>query len=163
MVISWCRKDILTHFLNSGHWKERFGRSRVNGILGRRMAQWPHNLPFGSLKKRLWWIRWRCFKSSKGLTNWFSESWSSKKKSDEFAEVKIYVGEWSSELIICLLEVLKNDFFEDDEVTIQDFKRPWVLIFGYLGIENSELFEISWVMFEAGECPCISLFDDWTS
>jgi hypothetical protein len=65
------------------------------------------------------------------------------KKSDEFAEVKFYVGEWCSELITCILEVLKNDFFEVDEVMIQDFKRPWELIFCYLGIKKSELVEIA--------------------
>jgi hypothetical protein len=61
----------------------------------------------------------------------------------EFAALKFYVGEWCLELIICLLDGLKNDFFEVDEVMIQDFKRPWELIFCYLGIENSELVEIA--------------------
>jgi hypothetical protein len=66
-----------------------------------------------------------------------------KKVFHEFAEVTFYVGEWCLELIICFLDVLKNDFSEVNEVTIQDFKRPWELIFCYLGIENSELGEIA--------------------
>jgi hypothetical protein len=34
------------------------------------------------------------------------------------------VGEWPVELIICLLDVLKNDFVEVDEAMFQGVQRP---------------------------------------
>jgi hypothetical protein len=54
-----------------------------------------------------------------------------------------YVAEWSSELIICLLQVLNNDFGGVDEVMFQGVERRWELIFCVLGIENSELVEVA--------------------
>jgi hypothetical protein len=39
------------------------------------------------------------------------------------------VGEWSLQLIICRLNVLKNDFCEVDEATIHGVKSPCELIF----------------------------------
>jgi hypothetical protein len=49
--ISWSRKAIWKHFLNSGHWKKLFGRSRGSDVLDRLKAQRPIICP-------LWWIRW---------------------------------------------------------------------------------------------------------
>jgi hypothetical protein len=46
------------------------------------------------------------------------------------------VGEWHWEHIICLLEVLKNDFRKVDETIFQRIDRPCELIFYILGIEK---------------------------
>jgi hypothetical protein len=54
-----------------------------------------------------------------------------------------YVGEWTSELIICLLKVLKNDLVEVHEVKFQGVERPCEIIFCILGIEKSELGEVA--------------------
>jgi hypothetical protein len=54
-----------------------------------------------------------------------------------------YVGEWTSQLIICSLEVLKNDFDEVHEVMFQGVERPYELIFCILGFEKNELDEIA--------------------
>jgi hypothetical protein len=42
-------------------------------------------------------------------------------------------------VIICLLDVLKNDFGEVDEAKFQGVERPYDLIFCILGIEKSDL------------------------
>jgi hypothetical protein len=56
------------------------------------------------------------------------------------------VGEWSSELIICLLDVSKNDFGEVDEAMFPGFERPNDLIFSNLGIEKATWSRISYVL-----------------
>jgi hypothetical protein len=47
------------------------------------------------------------------------------------------VGEWRLQLIICLLDVLKNDFGEVDEEMIQGVERPCEIILCVLEIEIS--------------------------
>jgi hypothetical protein len=49
---------MLTHFLLSGHLKNRLGRSRLSDVSNGRMTLRTHNRSPGLLKKRLWWIRW---------------------------------------------------------------------------------------------------------
>jgi hypothetical protein len=46
------------------------------------------------------------------------------------------VGEWSEELIICLLDVLKNDFGDVDEAMVLGVRRPLEIIFCLLRIER---------------------------
>jgi hypothetical protein len=54
-----------------------------------------------------------------------------------------YVAKWSWEHIICILDVVKNDFCEVDEVMFQGVERPCELIFCILGIEKSDLDEVA--------------------
>jgi hypothetical protein len=49
------------------------------------------------------------------------------------------VGEWHLELIICFLDVLKNDFGEVDEAMFLGVDSPCELILYFLGIEKSDL------------------------
>jgi hypothetical protein len=51
------------------------------------------------------------------------------------------------ELIIWLLNVLKNDFVEVDEVIFHGVERPCKLIFYILVVQTSDLDEFSEVMF----------------
>jgi hypothetical protein len=37
----------------------------------------------------------------------------------------------------------KIDSFQADEVTFQGVEKPWEIIFGFLDIENSEIFEVA--------------------
>jgi hypothetical protein len=53
------------------------------------------------------------------------------------------VGEWSLELIIFLLDVIKNDFGEVNEAMFQGVERPCKIIFCFLGIKKSDLDEVS--------------------
>jgi hypothetical protein len=53
-----------------------------------------------------------------------------------------YVGEWPLELIMCLLDVLKNDFGEVDEAMLEGV-RPNEFIFCILSIEKSDLDEVA--------------------
>jgi hypothetical protein len=55
----------------------------------------------------------------------------------------ILVGEWYWKIIICLLDVLKNDFVEADEALIQCVERPNELIFCILSIEKIDFNEIA--------------------
>jgi hypothetical protein len=73
--ISWFRKDIWKHFLNSGHWKKRFEGSRGSDVLIRRMAKRPHKLPSRSLKNDFGEVDEEMFQD---IANSFSASWSSK-------------------------------------------------------------------------------------
>jgi hypothetical protein len=54
----------------------------------------------------------------------------------------LYVVEWPWELIIYLLNVLKNDFGEVDEPMIQGVQKPFENIFCILGIEKSGLDDV---------------------
>jgi hypothetical protein len=47
----------------------------------------------------------------------------------------IYVDEWAWKNIICLLEVLVDDFVEVDEALLQGVDRPRKLILCFLGME----------------------------
>jgi hypothetical protein len=58
---------------------------------------------------------------------------------DEVADVLFSVGEMSRDLIICRLEVLKNDFGEVYEAMFQGFERPCELIFCIQVIEKKRL------------------------
>jgi hypothetical protein len=49
----------------------------------------------------------------------------------------------SLELIICLLDVLKNDFREGDEAMFQCVERPCERIFCILDIEKRNLDEVA--------------------
>jgi hypothetical protein len=51
------------------------------------------------------------------------------------------VGEWTWELIICLLYVLKNDFDEFYEAIYRGVERPYELIFCFLRIKKIDLDE----------------------
>jgi hypothetical protein len=51
----------------------------------------------------------------------------------------IYGGDWNCELIILLLDVLKNDIGEVEEVMFQFVERPRKHIFCILGNDKSEL------------------------
>jgi hypothetical protein len=51
------------------------------------------------------------------------------------------------------LDVLKNDFGEVDEAMYGGVERPYKLIFCILGIEESDLGEVVYVMFLVGEWP----------
>jgi hypothetical protein len=53
------------------------------------------------------------------------------------------LGEWTLELIIGLLDVLKNDFGEVDEGMFQGVERPCEIIFCILVIEKSDLDEVA--------------------
>jgi hypothetical protein len=55
---------------------------------------------------------------------------------DEVAEVIFQVGEWPREIIICLLDDLKNYIVEDDEAMFQGVERPSELIFCILAIQK---------------------------
>jgi hypothetical protein len=48
------------------------------------------------------------------------------------------VDEWTWELIICLLDVLENDFCEVDEAKFQGAERPNERIGCILSIEESD-------------------------
>jgi hypothetical protein len=54
-----------------------------------------------------------------------------------------YVGEWSSELIICFLDFSKKDFGEVDEVMFEGVVKPCEIIFGIMVIEKSDLDEVA--------------------
>jgi hypothetical protein len=54
----------------------------------------------------------------------------------------IQVAEWPIELLICLLDDLKNDFGEFDEAMFKGVKRLCELIFCILVIEKSDLDEV---------------------
>jgi hypothetical protein len=49
------------------------------------------------------------------------------------------VGHWPRKLIICLLDVSKNEFDEVDEAMFQGDERPYELIFCILSIEKRDL------------------------
>jgi hypothetical protein len=49
-----------------------------------------------------------------------------------------YVGEWPWELIICILDVLKNDFGEVDEAMFECVEKPYEHIFCILNIEKKK-------------------------
>jgi hypothetical protein len=51
------------------------------------------------------------------------------------------------QLIICLLNVLNINFPDFDEAMFHDFERSFEHIFYILGIEKSDLDEVSEVMF----------------
>jgi hypothetical protein len=55
----------------------------------------------------------------------------------------VFVGEWSLELIICVLDVLKNELREIYETMIQRVERPWELILCFLDIEKCDLYEVA--------------------
>jgi hypothetical protein len=61
------RKIMLTHFQQPGIPEKRIGPCRGSDVSSRRMAQWNHNLPSGSLKMRLWRSGWnnvsRCLRA----------------------------------------------------------------------------------------------------
>jgi hypothetical protein len=61
---------------------------------------------------------------------------------DEVAGVMFEVCELPWELIICLLDVLKNDFGEDDEALFQAVELSRELIFCFVGIEKNDLDEV---------------------
>jgi hypothetical protein len=79
------------------------------------------------------------------------------------ALVMFHVGEWTWELIICLLEVLKNEFCELAEAMIQVVERPWELIFCITDIQKIELDNIAEVIFKQANGPVNSLSAFWTS
>jgi hypothetical protein len=55
----------------------------------------------------------------------------------------VLVGEWSWEIINCLLKVLKNDFCEVDEAIYQGVERPYEHIFCILCSEKSVSDEVA--------------------
>jgi hypothetical protein len=57
-----------------------------------------------------------------------------KNELDEDVEVMFLVGEWPWELIICLLDVLKNDFAKFDEAMFPGVERPCEMFSFILGI-----------------------------
>jgi hypothetical protein len=78
-------------------------------------------------------------------------SWASKKS--DLDEVVFQVGEWPSEVIICLLVVLKCVFGEVDEASFLGVERACKVIFFLMGIQKSDLDEVAVVMFQVGEWP----------
>jgi hypothetical protein len=72
---------------------------------------------------------------SKGHSKEFSTFWALKKSDlDEVTEVMFWVRDWAWELIMFLLDNLKNDFGEFDEMMFQGVQRPCELISCMLGI-----------------------------
>jgi hypothetical protein len=57
--------------------------------------------------------------------NWFCAYWYSENSKWTVAYVFFYLGGCPWELIICLLEVLKNQFVEFDETMFQRDRRPY--------------------------------------
>jgi hypothetical protein len=57
----------------------------------------------------------------------------------EVTEVMFKLDDWAWELILCLLDVLKNDFVEVDEAMFQSVERLCEIIFCILGIERTDL------------------------
>jgi hypothetical protein len=55
----------------------------------------------------------------------------------------MFLFEWSTELIICLLNILKCDFFDVDEAIFLDVERPFERIFYILDIQTYDLDEIA--------------------
>jgi hypothetical protein len=53
---------------------------------------------------------------------------------DEAADMMFKVGEWPYKLIICLLNLLKNNFREVDEAIFEGVERSCEIIFYILGI-----------------------------
>jgi hypothetical protein len=53
------------------------------------------------------------------------------------------VGEWHGERIICLHDILKNDFGEVEEALFRGVERPYELILCILSTKKSELGEIA--------------------
>jgi hypothetical protein len=53
------------------------------------------------------------------------------------------VGEWPWKLLICLLDVLKNDFCEVDETMIQGVERPLEIGFRIQDIEKSDFYDLA--------------------
>jgi hypothetical protein len=54
-----------------------------------------------------------------------------------------YVDGWALEFIICLLDVLENDFGEVDESLFQSVERHIEIILCFLGIEKSDFEEFA--------------------
>jgi hypothetical protein len=79
----------------------------------------------------------RYFKVSKCHANSFSIFWAFKKAVSIVQEIIFEVGDLSSEFIICLLDVLKNDFAEVDEAMFEGFEKPCEPIFGILSIQKA--------------------------
>jgi hypothetical protein len=63
------------------------------------------------------------------------------------------VGEWTRELIICLLNVLKCDFVHVYEAMFNDVERPLEQFFYILCIQKSHLDEVVELMFQIDEWP----------
>jgi hypothetical protein len=105
--VSRCQKAIRNHFVHFEHRKKRLGWSSLSYVLRTRMASRTHNLPSKRLKIRLWWYGWSNVSwCRKDIRKHFLHSGHSKKRFlNEVAEVMFHVGEWTWELIICLLVV----------------------------------------------------------
>jgi hypothetical protein len=95
-----------------------------------------------------------CFKVSEGYANSFLSPWYPKSDMDEVEEVVFQAGEWSLDLILCLLDVLKCDFGDVDEAMIQGVERPCELIFCIQYIQKRVLVEVTEVIFQVAEWSC---------
>jgi hypothetical protein len=60
-------------------------------------------------------------------------------------------GDWPLDLIICLLDVLINDFDEADEAVFLGVERKFEFILWFQDNEKSELVDVVSVMFQVGE------------
>jgi hypothetical protein len=81
------------------------------------------------------------FMMSKGHSIAISTLWEFKKATWTTSRKWFYVGDWPWELIICLLEVLKNAFIEVDEAIFLSVKWHCENIFCMLDFENSDMDE----------------------
>jgi hypothetical protein len=133
---SRCPNAIRKHFLHTGHRKKRRGRCPLSDVLSRRMVLGTHNLPSKRFKKRHWWSEWSdVFTCRIAMRIHFQYIGYRNKRFGRRRLSDVLRNEWPWEIIICLLDVLKNDFGEVDEAMFQGVERPCVLIFCVLGIE----------------------------
>jgi hypothetical protein len=49
--------------------------------------------------------------------------------------------------MVCLLDVLKNDFDEIDKAMYESVERPYDINFCIVGIEKSYIYEVAYVLF----------------
>jgi hypothetical protein len=130
--ISWCRKAIWKHFLNSVHWKKLFGRSRGSDVLDRLKAQRLIICPLEVLKYNFDELDGAMFLGVERSCEIISSSWSPIKRLWRSCENE---GERSSELIIFLLDVIKREFIQADEMMFHGVERP-----------RGNLFSTSWTL-----------------
>jgi hypothetical protein len=127
--VSWCRKAIRTHFIHSWHSRKRFGRFRRSDILSRGMGLATHNQPSGRLNKRRCLIRFRyvsiCRKAI--LTHFLHPGYLKKRLWQ--SHLSNVLTRRTGQLIISLLNILKNDFGEVDEAMFQGVERPHEYVF----------------------------------
>jgi hypothetical protein len=84
--------------------------------LSRREIMRTHNLPTGNFKKRLCWSRWSdVSRYRKSLRTHFLPPGHRKKRLGRSHLSDVLIGQRSWKLLICLLNISKNEFFENDE------------------------------------------------